>query len=162
MIQALQRLLDVLERDGAEDCVDAAMEVDRIAGPHIAFEETILYPRVATARGEEFVEKLRHEHRLVLEAIRFLLGRDKTQSLAKEDRTRLIEQVQTGIDHAATCGTLLSHITTLSHDQQTQMLCRLEDLRVLGLHWTDLNDVPLSSLTAGSGEPGIDAGESPT
>lgn len=94
-------------------------------GPHIDFEERILYPEVAAARGQDYANNLYREHRVAISALEDLISLDP-DARTEELKSSLIERLQVGLDHAVSCGTLLSHLTI--HDVPTQEKM-LEELR---------------------------------
>ena len=48
------------------------------------------------------------------------------------------EQLETAMDHALSCGTLLSHVTSKDAAEQQRLLDRLEDISRRGHRWTEL------------------------
>lgn len=113
-----------------------ADEMDRVAGPHIEFEEDFLYPRVAQNRGEPYAAKLYDEHREILDAIQELL---QCQELTSEKQQQLSEGMQSGLKHAATCGTLLGHLNALPSPEQTRLLKEYFRLKESAKRWTQLH-----------------------
>ena len=139
LTRGFARLLEALQQEDDERAVQIADELDRQAGPHIEFEEHVLYPHVAETRGEQFVGRLYREHRTAFEAVRFLLERREHPQLTPEERAKLKEQVQTGLEHAISCGTLLSHLTVLDADRQAELLKQLEAYRRRGHRWLEVD-----------------------
>ena len=113
-----------------------ADELDRAAGPHIEFEESCLYPRVAENRGDPYAAKLYDEHTEILSAIRTLLQCDE---LSSEKQQELSDGMQIGLQHAATCGTLLGHLCSLPDPDQQQLLKEYLRLKKTGRRWTQLH-----------------------
>ena len=128
-----------LEKNELEKAKALADELDQVAGPHIEFEEEFLYPHVAEKRGDPFAARLYDEHSEILEAIREL--RQCTE-MSIENQKLLSDGMQVGLQHAATCGTLLSHLSVLPGPVQTQLLEEYLRLKKTGKRWTQLNDSP--------------------
>ncbi len=137
LTRGLNRLLKTLRAGDVESGVQIAEELDRTAGPHIQFEEEVLYPEIARTRGSEFTGRLYDEHGQALRAIRTLLDADP-EELPASAREQVIQDAQTGLDHAVSCGTLLSHLTTLPEEIQERLLGRLMELRREGRRWSEL------------------------
>lgn len=123
---------------GTDDAVrSAAEQLDRIAGPHIAFEEAVLYPLVAESRGESFEQELLDEHDEVLQALREINDSPSPMSADEATRKKWLAQLRTGLDHVETCGTLLSHLTALPDERRAHLLSELLRLRAEGPRWTE-------------------------
>ncbi len=137
LTQGLNRLLKALRADDFEEGIAIARELDRVAGPHIQFEEEVLYPEITRTRGTDFTDRLYDEHGTALQAIRTLLAANGG-SLSPSTKAQVIEAAQTGLSHAVSCGTLLSHLTTLPEEMQERLLTRLQDLRADGRRWSEL------------------------
>lgn len=136
--RALNDLKSALETDDLRLIKATAKDLDQIAGPHIAFEELWLYPMVAKSRGADFAEQLLGEHGQVHQALTEILSPD-TVSISDDQRSTWQNEVQTGLDHVVTCGTLLSHLSELKDSEQQQMLARLKDLRNQNILWTNFS-----------------------
>jgi hypothetical protein len=138
MTRTIARLLEALRAGNDTDAVHIADELDRLAGPHIAFEEAVMYPEVARRRDRAFAERLYDEHRTALRGLRDLLGHREHLQLSAEERARITDDIQTGLDHAIACGTLLSYLTVLDERTKRLYLDRLTDLRGKQPRWTAL------------------------
>ncbi len=138
MIRALKDLQAAVDAGHWKEAADLADELDRIAGPHIAFEERWLYPLVALHRGSQFSQTLEDEHGVVLDALRCLQSTRSTQ-WSPEKQQAMHSSLQTGLDHAVTCGTLLSHLSVLDAEHQEALLGQLQRLRTEGPRWTELH-----------------------
>lgn len=131
-------MIDAVERNDPADMKSRADELDRAAGPHIEFEEHVLYPTVTEDRGKDFGAVLRREHQVARSALLFIREQDD-QPLAPAERARVLEQLRVGLEHAVACGSLLSHLTVSDDDEQKKMLNTLEEYRQQNLRWTDLD-----------------------
>jgi hypothetical protein len=138
LTKGLGGLLDSLRRSDVPGAVRIARELDRVAGPHMAFEETVLYPELVNRLGQPFVDQLYHEHALGQTAVAHLVDRADPTSLTAGERSTLIEQVETALEHALSCGSLLSYLSTLSPERHDEMLQQLLDMRTQRCLWTDL------------------------
>ena len=141
LTQGFQSLIESVEKNDTARCRRDADELDRVAGPHIKFEELVLYPKVRQDRGNEMASRLLREHQVGRSAIAFLESHTG-DSLSPVDRARVLEQLRVGLDHAVTCGTLLSHLTVVSKPEQTEMLNQLQEIKKQQTRWTEL-DGPL-------------------
>jgi len=137
----LSRILRSLKQGEVEGAVEIAKELDTLAGPHIQFEEAVLYPEVARIRGRGYAQRLYREHRIGQTALRALLN--EKQPLSEERLTELIQQFKVAVEHAASCGTLLSHLTELPDLRQREMLKMLNTFVEQGTPWTRLPPPPV-------------------
>jgi hypothetical protein len=136
LTRGLATTLSALRQDDLEAATREADTLDQRAGPHIEFEERFFYPVVAQSRGAKFVEGLHREHDAGRNAIRTLLASHGTGTLSDDDRTLVLSQLREALDHAVSCGTLLSHVTTLAPERQQELLDHLLRLRREGPRWT--------------------------
>lgn len=137
MTRGFRDLIESLEADDMPAAQKLALELDLAAGPHIEFEEHVLYPTVEEDRGQDYGDHLRHEHQVARSALRFVLDHSD-KPLEAEDRARVIQQLRIGFEHAVSCGSLLSHLTVLDPDSQERMLNVLKRYREQKLRWTEL------------------------
>ena len=136
--RGLSRILRALRRDDHATAVALAEELDRAVGPHIEFEEQVFYPILVESLGRDFVRQLYREHRIGQDAVGALIAHPREKPLPASDRDRLIEQLETAMEHALSCGTLLSHVTSKDAAEQQRLLDRLEDIGRRGNRWTEL------------------------
>jgi hemerythrin-like domain-containing protein len=137
MTRGLYDLRAALERDDVVAAAEIAKELDRIAGSHTEFEEKVLYPALVEPLGEDFVKRLYSEHEEGQAAVRSLLDLG-SEGLSEADKERILEQVDTAIKHALSCGTLLSRVSGLTSDKAQDMLAALREARERGRRWTEL------------------------
>jgi hemerythrin-like domain-containing protein len=139
LTRGLQQIREALEQGAVSEASALARDLDSRVGPHMEFEETVLYPRLVQPLGKAFVRQLYREHSEGREAIRQLIvltgGSD---SLATAQRKALIAHMDAILEHVLSCGTLLSHLDCLPQTEQRSMLERLEALSGQGHKWTDL------------------------
>ncbi len=140
--QALTRgyrdLENAIESRDFATATKLAGELDKRAGPHIEFEERFLYPEVESVRGRPYSSRLYREHEAILGVLVELQAIIPGQPPSNEDVARWKEGLRQGMDHAATCGTLLSHLESQAPKQLEQLLGSLKELRSLGHRWSEL------------------------
>lgn len=138
LTRGLSRLLEAVRAADDAAARGLADEIDRVAGPHIEFEEEVFYPEVAKTRGREFIEGLYEEHAMGRRALEALLALPPGAPLAAAEREAITGQLKTALEHALSCGTLLSHINTRDADLETRMLARRDEIEARGRRWTEL------------------------
>jgi hypothetical protein len=139
LTRGLTRTLQAL-RDGDDaNAIQLADTMDRAVGAHMAFEEDVFYPKLAAILGEGFVEHLEEEHEIGQQAVKTLLSHTPGEPLTEEERMELIEGLDTMLDHAVGCGTLLSHLDGLQEAGKKELLDQLLELRRRGVRWTELD-----------------------
>lgn len=139
LTRGLLRLLGTLKENDVGAAQKEADELDRLAGPHMEFEETVFYPTLEKLLGSEFVDQLYHEHGLGQDAVRALLAHEAATPLPEKEQRRLVGQVEMALEHALSCGSLLSHLAAVGEADQRAMLHRLIELRSRGRRWTELS-----------------------
>jgi hypothetical protein len=137
LIKHFSDILNALRGDDVPKAVALARDLDRLAGPHMQFEEAVLYPEVRRHRGEESVARLYEEHRVGLEAVKTLLQCANRGHLDATRKARLESQLGIVLQHAVSCGSLLSYLNALDPEIQRNHLKQLLDFRRAGRLWTD-------------------------
>ncbi len=138
LTQGFHRLAAAIHRRDPAELRALAAQIDAASGAHIRFEETVLYPIVRKERGRDYAQKLYGEHRIAASVLRDVLSHPEETPWTDDEWKSLESRVQTALDHAISCGTLLSHLTTLSKERQEDIHGRLVDLRQDSPHWTGL------------------------
>jgi hypothetical protein len=138
MTQSISQLLDALRSGRDTDAMRIADDLDRLAGPHIAFEEAVLYPEVARRKDRAFAESLYSEHGIALRGLREVLSH-RDSAISSVQREQIIQDLQVGLEHAISCGTLLSHLTVLDAETQQRYLEQLREFQQRGGRWTALH-----------------------
>ncbi len=136
--RGLQEIVESLQRNEVAEAVARAEVLDQIAGPHIEFEEEVLYPLVAKNVDSNFAARLYGEHRVGKNALATLLK--KRKNLGPDERTRLVEDFRLALDHVTSCGSLLSQLTNLEPEEQQHFLERMREIADVGHRWTQLPD----------------------
>lgn len=135
MSQLMLHVVVSLEIGNLDEATAAAEKLDQIAGPHIAFEETELYPRIS---GEKLISdttrQLCDEHREALMALKALLEDPQPD---EEQLAKILGGLKTGVRHAEHCGSMVSLLAALPEPEQSDSLARLLELRREGKPWTD-------------------------
>jgi hypothetical protein len=135
----LHSLVKALENDQLDSARQFSKQLDQMAGSHIEFEETELYPLVALREGEAYVEQLLDEHRQAQGALKRLVAMKDGETPARTEYQEITDNLRVGLKHAGSCGTLVSCLTTLPEDRQQTIVRRLQELRATGRRWSELN-----------------------
>lgn len=135
MSRLLLLTLESVRDDRFDDAHTHALELNRVAGPHIAFEEAELYPRVSgSSLVSATTRELYAEHRKAVTALKKLLDHPLPDAATKHE---IIAGLQTGIDHSKHCGSLARLLSALPEPEQSQSLQVLLEQRNQGRQWTD-------------------------
>lgn len=141
LTKGLSKLLTLVEASRFEEAARVARELDAVAGAHIEFEEKRFYPEVEKVRGPEYVDNLYDEHQSGVEAIRSLERLGGQKDVDPKERDRILHHLRRALDHTVSCGSLLSHVTSLNEEAQADLLKDLERFRSSGHRWTELERV---------------------
>jgi Spy/CpxP family protein refolding chaperone len=132
----LYQIRNLLSERKFDDAKERAGEFDKLAGSHIAYEESELYPRLKMLGNQGVSQSLLvGQHQDALEALRELL-------LVESPDEATICKIESGFEnalrHAEHCGSLISLMAGLTPSQQNESLQVLIRLREQGLRWTEL------------------------
>lgn len=138
--QQFSRLLFEIEKLLGKGKVDEARvranELDKLAGPHIAFEEAELYPRLAELGAKQVTEELLvDQHHDAIASVRLLI---ENEQLSESQIKKAQDAFRDGLSHAEHCGSLISLLSQLDERQQAESLTVLLKLRDEGKLWTEL------------------------
>jgi hypothetical protein len=139
MTRGFWKLRKALQACDIAAAIDIVREIDRKVGPHIEFEEAIFYPALRPVLGDDYVEQLYQEHRIGRAVLEDILGLSRDEPLPEEQRQDLIDRTTVTLDHAVSCGTLLSHVDRLAPDEQDKVLDQLMQSRERGRLWSELD-----------------------
>jgi|GEM_PF-4284655 len=135
MSKLMLHTLVSLEEGDVEAAVQSATALDELGGPHIAYEEAELYPRIS---GEKLIStttrELYDEHRETVTALKRLLDDPEPNESTRQE---IIAGLRTGIHHAEQCGSLVSLLAALPEPEQNESLTKLLAFREQGRRWTD-------------------------
>jgi hypothetical protein len=144
MTMGFYRLRQSLEDADWPEARRLAEKIDRDVGSHIEFEETLYYPRLKPVIGAENISRMYEEHQIGLGLIRDIdaLGPDEPEN---EVCSRLADRCREMLEHAQSCGTLISHLTDLPQEEQAELLAELQEIRGRGTRWTEFAGIRNSS-----------------
>lgn len=151
LTRGLRELVDLVEADRFREAARRAWTLDRAAGAHIEFEETRFYPEVEKSRGASYVDNLYDEHQSGVAAIRALEHLDTTEPVDREQKTFILKHLRRALEHAVSCGTLLSHVTSLDDEAQEDLLRALRSCRAASRLWTELERQPRGERQSAEG-----------
>ena len=136
MSRLIYQLVNALDNEDLATSRALAKQLDVVAGPHIAFEEQVLYPLVSKrTRDVTFVRSLYAEHERTRDAVQILAS---DRDIDSELRQQLLDGMRGGLDHADHCGTLISHLADLTETEQEQALKQLTQFQAEKRRWTEL------------------------
>ena len=138
MMRGFRDLLQALDQRDYAAAARLATKLDLVAGPHIEFEERYLYPAVKESRGEEYVSRLYEEHYQLLSVIVSLQTLTEDAAASDDRIASWKKSLELGLDHAATCGTLLSHLQAGAEQRQRNYLEAIGRLRKQGRRWSEI------------------------
>lgn len=138
MTRLLAQLTAALRNGDNELARQLADELDLVAGPHIQFEENVLYPLVAKSEGSAFARQLYGEHRATLRGLKQIVSHSRKRPLTETYRRDVLRDIQLGLNHAESCGTLVSHLGDLSAHEEDAAVKQHELLRQQQRRWTEL------------------------
>lgn len=138
LTRGLSTVRDALRSGDVTEAARLATALDQRAGPHMQFEEQVFYPLLEPMLGSEFIEQLYAEHAAGQHAIRELSRITSGTVLTPDARKALTHDLDVALDHALSCGTLLSRLDTLDEAERERLLSTLMSLRDEHRKWTDL------------------------
>lgn len=135
LMRGISSLLKVLQDDQWPEASKLADELDRQAGPHIEFEERVLYPAIARRRGEAYATQLFREHGIIRKALKKLC---QPHALSEADRSEVVRSLKVGLRHSESCGSLFSYLGSLDSTARQRAARDLVRFRADSKRWTDL------------------------
>ncbi len=120
----------------------AAAELDRAAGPHIAFEEQHFYPALVPLLGEDHVKRLVEEHADGFKVVRALGTPSMDEGLSDNQRRALLGASEAMETHIAECGDLFEAMGRIPQAEQASLLDDLLRLRAEHPSWTARAEPP--------------------
>lgn len=135
MSKLLLHTLVSLDEGNLDAARQSALVLNEVGGPHIAFEESELYPRIS---GEQLISEttraMYEEHREAVLALKLLLDNPNPDQPTKQ---KILAGFRTGVRHAEHCGSLVTLLAALPSPEQNEALSRLLLFRERGQKWTD-------------------------
>ena len=135
--RGLRATLAALRAGDDARAIEVAAELDAKIGAHIEFEEMYFYPELRSAYDSEFVDQLYSEHEEGRCAVSSLVACAPGGRLSPAERERIVAQLETALQHALSCGSLVSHLGKLEARKQAQLLERLQETRSKGSRWSE-------------------------
>ena len=132
----LYRILKALRSEDDATAVGLAKQLDRAVGAHIEFEEEQFYPALRERLGSGVVTQLYGEHATGQRAIAGLVALEEGTRMGSDRRAELVEALERTLEHASSCGSLLSHLSALSPGCRAELLERLREIRRRPTRWT--------------------------
>lgn len=129
-------LAQSLRANDLEQARAVAVQLDRAAGAHIAFEEENFYPALRTLFGAGETQRMYDEHRLGLGVVQTLCELPQQNELPEDQRRQLLRDAEVMAQHIADCGALFETMGRLPPEQQTALLHELQDWRQKNPRWT--------------------------
>lgn len=140
LIRLLHEVVMLLEKGDIRAACLVAETLDQYAGPHIEFEESILYPAAKVYQGDSFERRLLAEHHNARAGLKHLIAEDLTKFRKPEFQRKVIAALRDGLKHAENCSTLVNHLEHFSEQEEKQALAQLHHLKKAGRRWTELAD----------------------
>jgi DNA-binding PadR family transcriptional regulator len=140
LTRGLAAIGEALRSNRTSEASELARALDRAVGAHIEFEETVYYPALERELGGTFVSQLYEEHAHGKQALRTLVSLGPAGQIGADERAELAKQIDKMLEHALSCGTLLSHLDSLDPARHEQLLGKLRALSQTPKRWTDLNE----------------------
>ena len=88
----------------------------------------------------QYASRLYREHRIGLDSLKRLMHLKSSDQVEAGQIEKITKGLQTALDHAVSCGTLLSCLTSLDEKKLQQMLRKLLELQDQGRRWSLLSD----------------------
>lgn len=148
LAQSFARLFQAIDDGDAGLSAEIAADINQHAGPHIQFEEEVLYPRLATLQSPAYVSRLYREHQIAVEVIRAVLIRPSNESFGVDERAELSKKAHEAIKHCVACGNTMSFLSVLDDARQTEIFEQLQSYRDNACDWIELVSRRLSPSEA--------------
>jgi hypothetical protein len=138
LTRGLVALRDALRGATMDQIHALADRLDQEAGPHIDFEEGAFYPALEPLLGKAPVEQLYVEHSIGRRVLLALTGLPTGAALSADERAALAAEIDATLEHALSCGTLLSELDGMEPRQRSALLEELRRCRERQRRWTQL------------------------
>ncbi|HEX5414262.1 MAG TPA: hemerythrin domain-containing protein [Chloroflexota bacterium] len=136
-------LLDLVEAFQQRDQFRARGLVERtatLAGPHFRYEEESMYPYLVKIFGDEYIEKLLHDHDGAIDAARKLAGLSEKGVLSDDEIREAVRLTRSILPHVSDCDGLSIMVERLPDPEVETIFATRERSRAVGLdllRWAD-------------------------
>ena len=117
---------------------EAAAQLAKDAGPHIAFEEADFYPALSGFLSQDEIDEMYADHengRMLIKDILVM----KSGALADQHyRDQLLARIEAAEAHVSECGELFGVMGGLTGETQMQLLTKLEAWREQSPSWLEI------------------------
>ncbi len=129
-------LLDLVDAFLAGDQKRARTLVSRtaqLAGPHFRYEEESLYPFLVAIFGQDYIEKLLHDHDGAIDAAKRLVVLSAKERLDDAERQEAVRLVRSILPHVSDCDGLSIMVERLPDGQIESIFTTRERALAAGL-----------------------------
>ncbi|MXP48288.1 hypothetical protein GRI43_12905 [Altererythrobacter luteolus] len=115
-----------------------ADELDREAGPHIAFEEQCFYPALRPLIGDEEVDRFYEEHEAGKDVLTLIRSMPDEAWPDAKRMEQMLSEVENMEHHVTECGEMFGAMGRIPADEQRTMLAKLAELREADIRWSEV------------------------
>lgn len=129
-------LLDLVATFQTGDLARARELIDQtaaLAGPHFRYEEESLYPYLVAIFGDEYIEKLLHDHDWAIDSARRLAALGAKERLGDDEIREAVRLVRGILPHVSDCDGLSIMVERLPAGQIEHIFATRERCRAAGL-----------------------------
>ena len=144
LVAGLRQIIQAIEQEDYATAVESAGEIDRLAGPHVEFEERYLYPVVEEIDGEATASRLYTQHVHSIATLHELEHWPEGVAPHADVRQRWLCSLRSAVEHAAQTHALLNYLGGMPLAQKQQMLRRHEALQQHGHRWSELHPTDMN------------------
>ncbi|HXG22951.1 MAG TPA: hemerythrin domain-containing protein [Chthonomonadales bacterium] len=112
-------------------------QIAALTGPHFRYEEESLYPALTEIFGEEYVEKLLHDHDGAIQSAGRLIQLSNKEPLTNEDITEAIRLIRGILPHVSDCDGLSIMVERLPIEKVQSILDSRDHSLQEGLNLVD-------------------------
>lgn len=129
-------LLDLVTAFQTGDQVRARALIERtavLAGPHFRYEEESLYPDLVAIFGDEYIEKLLHDHDGAIDTARKLVVLGARDELTDDEIREAVRLTRSILPHVSDCDGLSIMVERLPDPEVEVIFATRERTRAAGL-----------------------------
>ena len=149
--RGLYRLGTALRARNILSAKTIADELDRDAGPHIAFEEQCFYPALRPLIGDDEVDRFYQEHEAGKSALNLIRSMPDAAWPDADRMEQLLCEIEKMERHVTECGEMFGAMGRIPADEQRAMLARLGELRAAGIRWSEAAPTRLAATGKSAG-----------